>query len=98
MVQKRRYDVLTEIGKNKPNAVIYDIHILSGRFDDVVKAFVRTQSISEDVVNMPLAVVDPSADAVFIAFYENTAFNAGQILKCFDDMESARFWIKNRMR
>jgi len=44
------------------------------------------------------ALVDPSENEPYQAFYITTAANAGQTMRWFPDTESARAWLKSRLK
>ncbi len=95
-IDRLHTDVISVIKKNKAKAVICDISALKGRFDEFAAAYFRSRSIPREVVILPSAVVDSSADTTFSSFYETTALNVGQKLKWFKDIEKARSWLKSQ--
>ena len=63
----------------------------------IIDAYFRARSIPSDVKILPAAVVDRSENWDYKSFYETTATNAGQSMKWFTDIESARAWLKSRL-
>jgi len=77
--------------------VLCDIRALQGP-QEIAAAYFRVRSIPTDVQILPLAVVDQPGNWEFKSFYETTAANAGQSLKWFTDVESARAWLKSKLK
>jgi len=90
-------EVIAIIQENDAEAVLSDLRAFKGYDDSFGAAYFRTRSIPEDILKLPAAVVDLTENKVYQSFYETTAANAGQILKWFTDIETARIWLKSRL-
>jgi len=88
-------EVITFIRESKAKAVLCDVRFSKGP-NEIIEAYFRARSIPADVRILPAAVVDRPEKWDYTSFYETTATNAGQQIKWFTDIESARAWLKSR--
>jgi hypothetical protein len=88
-----RADVVTIIREKKAEALLCDIRALKGP-NDISVIYHRSRSIPADVRVIPAAMVKPLDNSSFQSFHETTAYNAGQLIKYFTDIEPARAWLK----
>jgi len=93
-LDRLRAEVITIIRENKAKALLCDVRAAKGP-QDIVAAYFRARSIPADVKIIPSAVVDRSENWDYKSFCEDTATNAGQSIKWFTDVESARAWLKS---
>lgn len=89
-------EVIKIIREKHGKAVLCDIRTLQGP-QEIGAAYFRVRSIPTDVQILPLAVVERPGNWEFKSFYETTAANAGQSLKWFSDVASARAWLKSKL-
>jgi hypothetical protein len=90
-----RAEVITILRENNAAAVLCDVRAMRGP-NEIVDAFKRVTSIPSDVASRPCAIVESAVNREFQLFYEATAANAGQSMKYFTDIETARCWLKSR--
>jgi hypothetical protein len=95
-VDRLHAEVITIVRENNGKAVLCDVRSAKGPHE-IVEAYLRVRSIPQDVKILPSAVVDRSENWDYKSFYETTAANAGQSMKWFIDIESARAWLKSRL-
>jgi hypothetical protein len=95
-VDRLHAEVITIVRENNGKAVLCDVRSAKGP-NEIVEAYLRARSIPQDVKILPSAVVDRSENWDYKSFYETTAANAGQSMKWFIDIESARAWLKSRL-
>jgi hypothetical protein len=86
--------VLGIIRENSAKALLWDSRALKGP-RDITAAYYRARSVPSDARTLPCAIVESREHADFQSFYENTAYNTGQSMKYFSDIESARTWLKS---
>jgi hypothetical protein len=96
LIDRLRQDILAILRGEKVAGVLCDVRAAKGPHD-ITEAYFRTRSLPSDIARLPLAVVDLS-DRNFHSFYETTAFNTGQSIKFFADVEAARAWLKSRIQ
>ena len=97
-LNKLHAEIIAIVKEQNTGAALCDIHALGGRYDDFAEAYFRARSIPRDVRNMHFAVVDPSKNEAYKSFYITTAANAGQTMRWFPDIESARAWLKSQIK
>jgi hypothetical protein len=88
-------EVIRTIQDKNAKAVLSDVRALKGHNDAFAAAYFRARNIPEDIQKLPAAVVDLPGNEDFKSFYEITSANAGQRVKWFTDIESARTWLKS---
>ena len=95
-MDKLHDEALKSIGEGNGKAVLCDIRNLKGP-QEIAAAYFRVRSVPANFRIMPLAVVERPGNWEFKSFYETTAANAGQSMKWFEDIESARAWLKSKL-
>jgi hypothetical protein len=97
-VNQLHADIVALIMGKDARAVLCDIRSLKGRFDEVGEAYFRVRSFPAGLRNLNFEVVDASSNEPYKSFYNTTAANAGQDMHWFPDIESARAWLKSRLK
>jgi hypothetical protein len=89
-----RAEVLKSVRENNAKAILWDSRAAKGP-KDITGAYYRARSVPSDARILPCAIVELRENKDFQSFYETTAYNAGQSMKYFSDIESARAWLKS---
>lgn len=85
-------EILKATGAEK---ALWDVRTLEGRFafDNV---YSRARSYTRHYYDIHNAIVDLPANADFVSLHEARVVNAGVSLKCFNDIDAARSWLKRK--
>ena len=62
----------------------------------IIEIYERVRNYPPHMYKLNFAIVDIMENADFQSFHEVTAVNAGMSLKWFNNIDSARVWLKNK--
>lgn len=96
-LDRLRAEVITILREKNAKAVLYDVCSLKGP-NVIADAYVRARSVPADTKRLPSALVTQSKNRSYQSFYETTAANAGQTMRFFTDIETARAWLSGKLK
>lgn len=95
-VEKLAIETAALVIEDGAKTILVDVRALQGRL-----GVLETYAIVRNPYEKPkvkCAVVDLPENMEYIMFLETTSLNAGLLLKCFTDMDTARAWLKSRLK
>ncbi len=87
-------NVIAELLKTRPSAVLFDVRKLKDRLD-IADGFFRVRKLPPQLRKIKAALVDLEENKEYAEFFALTAGNAGYQIRFFTDLGQARTWLKS---
>ena len=88
-------EVLSIIKASNVESVLVDVRTIKGRFG-YTEAYMRVKNFPAERSRVNIAIVYHPENAEYEKYQETIALNAGLSWKCFEEIEAAKSWLKNR--